>query len=137
MLVLEPGPGMGFFMLELAKLVGPRGRVIAVDVQPKMIAGLRRRAARAGLSGRIEARVVPAETMALAGCDGAFDFVLAFAVVHELPSAEQQAGREADRRRVAVDRLVKDFKAHPHILRGAFGEDPRRSAARPFMTDVE
>ena len=65
-LVLEPGPGMGFFMLELAKLVGPRGRVIAVEVQPKRIAGLRRRAARAGLSGRIKARVVPADTMALA-----------------------------------------------------------------------
>ena len=38
--VLEPGPGMGFFTLELARLVGPEGRVVAVDVQPAMIAGL-------------------------------------------------------------------------------------------------
>ena len=37
MTVLEPGPGMGFFTLELARIVGPAGRVIAVDVQPKMI----------------------------------------------------------------------------------------------------
>jgi ubiquinone/menaquinone biosynthesis C-methylase UbiE len=44
MTVLEPGPGMGFFTLELARLVGPEGRVIAVDVQPQMITGLRRRA---------------------------------------------------------------------------------------------
>ena len=29
MTVLEPGPGMGFFTLELARLVGPAGRVIA------------------------------------------------------------------------------------------------------------
>jgi len=37
MTVFEPGPGMGFFTLEMAKLVGPRGRVVAVDLQPKMI----------------------------------------------------------------------------------------------------
>ena len=34
MTVLEPGPGMGFFTLELARRVGHTGRVIAVDVQP-------------------------------------------------------------------------------------------------------
>src|SRR5512140_3805504 len=56
MTVLEPGPGMGFFTLELARRVGPRGRVVAVDLQPEMLAGLRRRAARAGLEGRIELR---------------------------------------------------------------------------------
>jgi SAM-dependent methyltransferase len=50
--VLEPGPGMGFFTLELARLVGPEGRVIAVDVQPHMIASLRRRAERARLIDR-------------------------------------------------------------------------------------
>jgi hypothetical protein len=31
---------MGFFTLELARLVGPEGRVIAVEVQPQMVAGL-------------------------------------------------------------------------------------------------
>jgi ubiquinone/menaquinone biosynthesis C-methylase UbiE len=87
MTVLEPGPGMGFFTLELARLVGAEGRVIAVDVQPRMIAGLRRRAERAGLLDRIDARVSPASTMALEAYEGAVDFVLAFAVVHELPSA--------------------------------------------------
>ena len=56
MTVLEPGPGMGFFTLELARLVGPEGRVIAVEVQPQMIAGLRRRAERATLIDRIETR---------------------------------------------------------------------------------
>jgi ubiquinone/menaquinone biosynthesis C-methylase UbiE len=39
MTVLEPGPGMGFFTVELARHVGPSGRVIAVDVQPRMIGG--------------------------------------------------------------------------------------------------
>ncbi len=87
MTVLEPGPGMGFFTLELARLVGPSGRVIAVDVQPQMIAGLQRRAARAGLDDRIDARVVSPTSMDLHDLTGAVDFVLAFAVVHEMPSA--------------------------------------------------
>jgi len=87
MTVLEPGPGMGFFTLELARMVGPQGRVVAVDVQPKMIAGLRRRAERAGLLDRIDARVVPDSTMALDADEAAVDFVLAFAMVHETRSA--------------------------------------------------
>ena len=29
MIVLEPGPGMGFFTLELARLVGPSGRIVS------------------------------------------------------------------------------------------------------------
>src|SRR5713226_6618958 len=46
MTVLEPGPGMGFFTLELARLVGSSGRVIAVEIQPKMLVRLKRRAAK-------------------------------------------------------------------------------------------
>ena len=88
MTVLEPGPGMGFLTLELARLVGPSGRVLALDIQPRMLAGLRRRAARAGLLKQLDTRLVSADTFGLAGLDGAADFTLAFAVVHELPAAE-------------------------------------------------
>ncbi|HXT78350.1 MAG TPA: methyltransferase domain-containing protein [Acetobacteraceae bacterium] len=86
MTVLEPGPGMEFFTLELARLVGPAGRVIAVDVQPRMIAGLRRRARRAGLLDRIDARVAPSTSMNVADIAGSVDLVCAFAVVHEMPA---------------------------------------------------
>jgi ubiquinone/menaquinone biosynthesis C-methylase UbiE len=85
MTVLEPGPGMGFFTLDLARLVGPAGRVIAVDLQPRMLAGLRRRAVRAGLSDRIEIRHCRQETLGIEDLAGKVDFVLAFAMVHELP----------------------------------------------------
>lgn len=87
MTVLEPGPGMGFFTLELARLAGPSGRVIAVDAQPKMVEGLKRRAKKAGLLPRIDARVVPAESMNLDGLDGTFDFVFAAFTVHEMLAA--------------------------------------------------
>jgi len=86
MTVVEPGPGMGFFTLDIARLVGPAGRVVAIDVQPKMIRALRRRAKRAGLGERIETRLVASEDVTgMEHLDGSADFVLAFAVVHELP----------------------------------------------------
>jgi SAM-dependent methyltransferase len=87
MTVLEPGPGMGFFTLDLARLAGPSGRVIALDVQPKMLAALARKAAKAGLADRILTREPRNGSMALQEFHGAVDFVLAFAVVHELPDA--------------------------------------------------
>jgi ubiquinone/menaquinone biosynthesis C-methylase UbiE len=87
MTILEPGPGMGFFTLELARRVGTTGRVIAVDVQPKMIERLKRRAANANLDKRIDARVTRPDSMQLHGLDSGVDFILAFAVVHEVPDA--------------------------------------------------
>jgi ubiquinone/menaquinone biosynthesis C-methylase UbiE len=87
MTVLEPGPGMGFFTIPLARLVGTSGHVIAVDVQSKMIASLKRRAAKANVLDRIDARVASAEIMGLGDLQGKVDFVLAFAMVHEVPDA--------------------------------------------------
>jgi len=87
MTVLEPGPGMGFFTLELARRVGPSCRVIAIDVQPRMLAGLRRRVERAGLGGRVVTRLAAKDSLGVGDLAGAVDFVLAFAVVHELPDA--------------------------------------------------
>jgi len=87
MTVLEPGPGMGFFTLELARLVGPSGRVVAVDVEPRMLNALRRRAASAGLLGRIDARLARPDTLGINDLEGSVDFVLAFAVVHEMADA--------------------------------------------------
>ncbi|MGO9435686.1 MAG: class I SAM-dependent methyltransferase [Terracidiphilus sp.] len=88
MTVLEPGPGMGFFTLPLAQLIGESGRVVAVDIQPRMLSTLRRRAAKAGLSQRIETRLAHPDSLGIADLQGKVDLVLAFAVVHEMPSAK-------------------------------------------------
>jgi len=87
MTVLEPGPGMGFFTLELARRVGASGRVVAVDIQPRMLDGLKRRAAKAGLLDRLDIRLAQPGSMGLVGLTATVDFALVFAVVHETPSA--------------------------------------------------
>jgi ubiquinone/menaquinone biosynthesis C-methylase UbiE len=56
MTVLDIGCGMGYFSIALAKIVGPRGLVIAVDLQPQMLNILRKRAEKAGMVDRIQAK---------------------------------------------------------------------------------
>lgn len=89
MTVLEIGPGMGFFSLPLAKLVGKTGKIIAVDLQEKMIKSLIKRAKKSGLSERIEARVCTKESLGIEDKKESADFALAFAVVHEIPDRER------------------------------------------------
>jgi len=84
MVVLEPGCGMGFFTLELARRAGTSGTVVAVDLQPRMLAGLRRRAKSAGLLDHLDIRVAGKDRLGVSDLAGRVDFVLAFYVVHEL-----------------------------------------------------
>ncbi len=80
--VLDMGCGMGFFTLGMARLVGPAGKVIALDLQKPMLKIVERRARRKGLYRRIETRLVGEEAFPLAGT---VDFVLCFWMVHEVP----------------------------------------------------
>lgn len=88
MTVLEPGCGMGWFSLPLARLVGPSGKVVCADVQPEMIEGLRRRALRAGLLDRIETVVCSPSDLGAGAWDGRVDLAVALLMLHEVPDAE-------------------------------------------------
>ncbi len=89
MTVLDFGCAMGFFTLAMARMVGPEGRVIALDVQEKMVEKLLKRARKAGLADVIEAQVIPAGTADLEDREGTLDFILAFAVIHEVPEPDR------------------------------------------------
>jgi ubiquinone/menaquinone biosynthesis C-methylase UbiE len=85
MTVLEPGCGMGYFTLPLSRMVGSGGRVIAVDLQPKMLAVLSRRAAKAGLADNIELRQAQSDSLGIEDLKDMVDFAAAIHVVHEMP----------------------------------------------------
>ena len=131
MVVLEPGPGMGFFTLELARLVGTSGRVAAVDVQPRMLDALRRRAARAGFADRIETRLAGPNSLGVADLAGKVDFILAFAVVHELADARTFFAEAAACLRPGGALLFAEPSGH--VTTSAF-EDELRAAADAGLT---
>jgi len=81
--VIDIGPGMGYFSIPLARLVGPTGHVIAIEVQPKMLAALARRARRYGVSERIQTHLASSDSL---GNHPKADFVMAFWMVHEVPN---------------------------------------------------
>ena len=118
MTVLEPGPGMGYFTLELARLVGPAGRVVALDLQPKMLAVLERRAAKAGLGSRVQTRVVQPGSLGVDDLAGQVDFALAFAMVHEVPDQAGLFTQLAGALRPGATLLVAEPRGH--VDEGAF-----------------
>jgi len=85
MTVLDVGPGMGYFTLPMARMVGATGKVVCVDVQAAMLHALRKRAQAAHLDERIVTRTCDAASLCLDEFAGKIDFALAFAVVHEIP----------------------------------------------------
>ncbi len=89
MRVLEVGPGMGFFSVPLAKLVGNGGRIYCIDLQEKMLKSLRRRASRVHLLERIETRLCSESSLQIEDLANVIDFSLTFAVVHEVPDQKQ------------------------------------------------
>jgi ubiquinone/menaquinone biosynthesis C-methylase UbiE len=103
---------MGFFTLELARLVGPTGRVAAVDIQPKMLERLKHRAAKAGLRSQIEARLGSAEGLAIPDLRGKVDFTLAFAMVHETLDVEGFFAEVADASKPGASILFAEPSGH-------------------------
>ena len=79
---IDVGCGMGHFTVGLARLVGPQGKVIGVDLQQQMLDRVRKRAARAGLSERVRLHHAGERTLEL---DARADFVVASWMVHEVP----------------------------------------------------
>jgi cyclopropane fatty-acyl-phospholipid synthase-like methyltransferase len=127
MTVLEPGPGMGFFTLEMARQVGASGRVIAVDIQPRMIAGLKRRLAKAGLLERTDARLASSDSLGLQDLQGKVDFALAMAVVHEMPSSGRFFAEVAEAMKPGATLLLAEPSGH--VKQDAFEAELQDAAA--------
>jgi ubiquinone/menaquinone biosynthesis C-methylase UbiE len=122
MTALDVGSGMGFFTLPMARLVGERGRVIAVDIQPRMIASLNRRARRVGLAIRVESRLCSSASLRIDDLFERVDFALAFAVLHEIPNLK-----------AAMEEICRSLKANGKLL---IAEPTTRVSADGFQNTV-
>jgi ubiquinone/menaquinone biosynthesis C-methylase UbiE len=80
--VLELGPGPGAFTVDAAQRAGPEGWLIAVDIQPQMIAQVEQRVREAGLTN-VETHVANAYDLPLE--DGSVDRAFLVTVLPEIP----------------------------------------------------
>jgi ubiquinone/menaquinone biosynthesis C-methylase UbiE len=86
MTVMDVGCGMGYFSIAMAKMVGDNGRVIAVDLQQKMLNITLKRARRAGVARRIQPHLCEPGDI---GLNGRVDFVLTFWMIHEVQNRKE------------------------------------------------
>jgi ubiquinone/menaquinone biosynthesis C-methylase UbiE len=109
--VCDMGCGNGFYTLQLARLVGPRGMVYAVDIQPEMLQMLVRNAADARLANIRPVLGTPIDPRLPAG---EIDLMLCVDVYHEFSHPEAMLGKIKDS--LAPDGLL--------VLVEFRGEDP-------------
>ena len=97
--VVDYGCGPGYFTMAAARLVGPRGRVWAVDLEPRMVELVRRSAAEAGLDN---VAVVASDGTRADLADGIADYIICIQIMHY---ADGREGRVAVAR--DLHRLLK------------------------------
>ena len=84
--VLELGPGPGAFTVPAAQRTEPGGSLIAVDIQPAMIAAVERKVRQAGLAN-VETRVASAYELPLD--DDSVDRAFLVTVLGEIPDRQR------------------------------------------------
>lgn len=132
MTVMDVGCAMGFFSLPMAEMVGPKGRVVCVDLQKKMLDSLEKKARKVGLAQRIESRLCSDNSLEIDDLANQVDFALAFAVGHEVA----QISRLFEEIRTALKKGALLLFAEPknHVHRDQFDRSARAAQEAGFET---
>ncbi|SFM49441.1 class I SAM-dependent methyltransferase [Methanolobus profundi] len=80
--VLEVGCGPGFFTLDISRMIGDTGKVVAVDLQEGMLQKVRNKIASSDSGKNITLHRCEVDRL---GLSGSFDLVFLYYVVHEIP----------------------------------------------------
>lgn len=86
MTVADIGCGLGFYTLEMARIVGETGRVVAIDFQSKMLSFTEKKTRKASVSDRV--KIVQCSQNDLTVTEDV-DFALSMWVAHEVPDRER------------------------------------------------
>lgn len=122
-LALDVGCALGFFSLPLARLVGPQGKLVCIDVQPAMIDGLLGRLRKKGLADRVETRLCSEDELPLDDLAGKVDVAVIVHMVHEVPD-----------QRVLFTKLSASMKPGGQVL---FAEPKGHVSVQAFKQSLE
>jgi len=122
MTVLDVGCGPGFFSIEMARMVGASGRVIAADLQDGMLQKLRDKIQGTELEARVVLHQCGKQSI---GWTEPVDFVLAFYMLHELP--DQDAFFREIEALLTPDGHVFIIEPPFHVSKAAFAETLKKS----------
>ena len=86
MIVLDIGCGTGFFTVEIAKMVGRSGKVIAADLQKGMLIKLKNKIRGTEIEKTIRLHKCQEDRIGIAE---KVDFIVAFYMVHEVPDQKK------------------------------------------------
>jgi ubiquinone/menaquinone biosynthesis C-methylase UbiE len=133
MTVADLGAGTGYFSVPLAHAVGAGGRVLALDVEPKLVDYMKERAAKAGLAQMIP-QLIPIDDPRLPA--RGVDLVLVVDTWHHIDDrlhylAKLESGLKAGGRVAVVDFRKGDFPVGPpdaHKLAPEAVQDEFRAA---------
>jgi ubiquinone/menaquinone biosynthesis C-methylase UbiE len=101
MTICDMGCGNGFYSIPLAKIVGPTGKILAVDIQPEMLEMLDDRAEAEGIANIVPVLGTVVDPKLPAG---EVDLILCVDVYHEFSHPEQMLA--AMRQALAPDGLL-------------------------------
>lgn len=133
MRVLDVGCGAGFNTEGLARLVGAEGSVVAVDLQPRMLAMTERRLTRGDLIDRVELVEARVDDLGLESRTP-FDFAVAFWMVHEVEDLGEFFRQLRDALRPTASLLICEPKLH---VTGPAFERSVRAALRAGFIESE
>lgn len=80
--VIDMGCGPGFFTIDMAKMVGKEGQVIAVDLQEHMLQKVKKKAMRHDVVDRIKFHQCGSDSI---GLNQMGNFILCYYMIHETP----------------------------------------------------
>jgi ubiquinone/menaquinone biosynthesis C-methylase UbiE len=105
--VCDMGCGNGYYTLELARLVGESGKVLAVDIQPEMLSLLNQRTKQAGLSNvePILGTVIDPKLP-----EGKVDLILCVDVYHEFSHPEHMLQAMRDSLKPRGEIVLAEFR---------------------------
>lgn len=129
--VIDLGCGPGFFTVEMAKMTGEHGTVIAVDIQTGMLEKVRNKIQGTEFEDVVKLHLCKQDSLEL---NEKADFILAFYMVHEIP--DQQRFWNEIKRLMKTNTRMLIVEPYFHVPKNEFKRMKKELIKLGFSTET-